>query len=147
MLAAINLSVRGLPCGPPNKSSAVRMCRLVRIAAITPITRLRPSSIPGILRLSPCFRYWKSATLSQEWRSDMACYETHKYLGMAAGMGYSAFQAKEQTPLNLIAEMTGGTLGGRIGGTLPDKLEPAISSWHRSIAHSGTTAAAVTTTA
>jgi hypothetical protein len=38
MLASINLSVRGLPCGPPNKSSAVRMCRLARIAAMIPIT-------------------------------------------------------------------------------------------------------------
>jgi len=42
--AAINWSVRGLPCRPPNRSSAVRMCRLVRIAAIMAITRLRPSS-------------------------------------------------------------------------------------------------------
>ena len=42
--AAINWSVRGLPCGPPKRSSAVRMCRLARIAAIMPITRLRPSS-------------------------------------------------------------------------------------------------------
>jgi hypothetical protein len=32
MLAAINLSVRGLPCGPPNRSSAVCMWRLARIA-------------------------------------------------------------------------------------------------------------------
>jgi hypothetical protein len=66
---------------------------------------------------------------------------------MAAGMGYSAYNAKEQTGLNLFAEMVGGTLGGRIGGTLPDKLEPATSSWHRSIAHSGTTAATVAITA
>src|SRR5882724_1267692 len=57
MLAAINLSVRGLPCGPPNRSSAVCMCRLARIEAITPMTRLRPSSIKSILRLSPLFRY------------------------------------------------------------------------------------------
>jgi len=42
--AAINWSVRGLPCGPPKRSSAVCMCRLARIAAIMPITRLRPSS-------------------------------------------------------------------------------------------------------
>src|SRR5580692_12675949 len=28
MLAAINLSLRGLPCGPPKRSSAVCMCRL-----------------------------------------------------------------------------------------------------------------------
>src|SRR5580658_10259423 len=45
MLAAISLSVRGLPCGPPNKSSAVCMCRLARIAAMIPMTRLRPSSM------------------------------------------------------------------------------------------------------
>src|SRR3984957_1354879 len=43
--AAINLSERGLPCGPPNRSSAVCMCRLAKIAAIIPITRLRLSSI------------------------------------------------------------------------------------------------------
>ena len=39
--------LRGLPCGPPNKSSAVCMWRLARIAAMIPITRLRPSSIEG----------------------------------------------------------------------------------------------------
>ena len=44
-LATINLSVRGLPCGPPKRSSAVCMCRLARIAAMILITRLRPSSI------------------------------------------------------------------------------------------------------
>jgi hypothetical protein len=43
--AAINLSVRGLPCGVPNRSSAVSMCKLARIAAMIPITRFRPSSI------------------------------------------------------------------------------------------------------
>src|ERR1700693_799622 len=44
MLAEISLSERGLPCGPPNKSSAVCMCRLARIAAMMPSTRcgLRP---------------------------------------------------------------------------------------------------------
>ncbi len=42
MLAAISLSVRGLPCGQPNKSSAVSMCRLVRNAAINPITGCGP---------------------------------------------------------------------------------------------------------
>ncbi|MFY9560305.1 MAG: hypothetical protein WAQ52_08745 [Terriglobales bacterium] len=42
--AAINLSVSGLPVGAPNKSPAVRMCMAVRIAAMMPMTRLRPSS-------------------------------------------------------------------------------------------------------
>jgi len=45
MLASMSLSVRGLPCGVPNRSSAVCMCRLARIAAMIPITRFRPSSI------------------------------------------------------------------------------------------------------
>jgi hypothetical protein len=55
-LAAISLSVRGLPCGPPNRSSAVRMCRLARIAAITPMTRLRPSSTLRSVSCSPYIR-------------------------------------------------------------------------------------------
>ena len=46
-LAEINLSERGLPIGPPNKSSAVCMCRLARIAVIIPSTLFRPSSMPG----------------------------------------------------------------------------------------------------
>lgn len=33
--AAMSLAVRGLPCGPPKRSSAVRMCRLVKIIAMT----------------------------------------------------------------------------------------------------------------
>lgn len=35
----------GLPLGLPNKSPAVLMCIVVRIAAMIPSTRLRPSSI------------------------------------------------------------------------------------------------------
>jgi hypothetical protein len=72
---------------------------------------------------------------------------THKYVGAAAGMGYAAFEAKGQTPLNLFIEMSGGTLAGYFAAQLPDKFEPALSSWHRSFAHSGTTAAALTTAA
>jgi len=45
MLAAMTRSVRGLPCGVPNRSSAVRICIAVRIAAMIPITRFRPSSM------------------------------------------------------------------------------------------------------
>jgi hypothetical protein len=47
-LAAISLSVLGLPCGPPNRSSAVGMCSEVRIAAMMPITRFRPSSTTAV---------------------------------------------------------------------------------------------------
>lgn len=73
----------------------------------------------------------------------MPGYETHKAVGSAVGMMYSAYEAKDQTPLNLIAEVIGGTLGGKAGGVLPDVIEPAISSWHRSTAHSATAAGAV----
>jgi hypothetical protein len=41
MDADISLSVLGLPCGPPNRSSALSMRMLVRITAMMPITRLR----------------------------------------------------------------------------------------------------------
>jgi hypothetical protein len=69
--------------------------------------------------------------------------ETHTYVGIAAGIGHAAFQAKEQKPLNLLIEAAGGALGGWCGGQLPDVFEPATSSWHRSLAHSGTTGTAI----
>jgi hypothetical protein len=65
--------------------------------------------------------------------------KTHKYVGIAAGAGYAAFQAKEQTPLNLLVEAAGGAFGGWPGAMLPDVFEPGTSSWHRGFAHSCTT--------
>src|ERR1017187_1619724 len=70
MLAVINLSVRGLPCGPPNRSSAVCICRLARIAAMIPMTRLRPSSTSLSLSLSPCIRLCWSAMFLVESRDN-----------------------------------------------------------------------------
>jgi len=67
----------------------------------------------------------------------MPCGETHRCVGLASGVGYAAFQAKEQSSLGLAAEVAGGALGGYWGGKLPDVFEPAIHSWHRSLAHSG----------
>ena len=64
--------------------------------------------------------------------------ETHSYVGATAGAGYAAFQAKGQAPLNFLAEVAGGAVGGWYGGLLPDLIEPGASSWHRSFAHSGT---------
>jgi len=37
-------------------------------------------------------------------------------------------------------------LGGVYGGRLPDVLEPATSSWHRSLAHSGAAGGAIVAT-
>src|SRR5258708_140013 len=66
----------------------------------------------------------------------MADGKTHKAIGMTSGAIFAAYKAKNQTPENFIIEAIGGALGGYAGGILPDYLEPAISSWHRDIAHS-----------
>jgi len=47
-----------------------------------------------------------------------------------------SLSAKEQRVPNWWTEVAGGALGGYVGGLLPDVLEPAISSWHRDVAHS-----------
>ena len=64
--------------------------------------------------------------------------KTHKLVGAGTGAVYAAYRAKEQTVPNWWAEVGGGALGGYMGGLLPDVLEPAISPWHRDIAHSCT---------
>ena len=71
--------------------------------------------------------------------------KTHAYVGLTAGMGYSAFQAKGQSSLGLVFEIAGGALGGYWGGQLPDVFEPAVHSWHRGLAHSGATGIAIVT--
>jgi hypothetical protein len=68
---------------------------------------------------------------------------THAYVGMTAGIGYAAFQAKGRSSFNLLAEAAGGALGGWYGGQLPDVFEPALSSWHRGFAHSGAAGTAI----
>jgi hypothetical protein len=77
-------------------------------------------------------------------RGNMPNRETHASVGLVSGMGYAAFEAKGQPTLNVVAEMAGGALGGYWGGQLPDWVEPALHSWHRSIAHSGVVGATVT---
>src|SRR5438105_8419086 len=57
MLASMIRSVMGVPFGIPKRSSALCMCIALRIAAISPITRLRPSSTTKILRLRLLFVY------------------------------------------------------------------------------------------
>src|ERR1700731_2306105 len=71
--------------------------------------------------------------------------KTHAQVGMTAGIGYAAFQAKGQSSLSLFAEAAGGALGGWYGGQLPDVFEPSVSSWHRSFAHSGAAGTAIVT--
>jgi hypothetical protein len=65
--------------------------------------------------------------------------KTHKYVGVTAGLGLAAYQAKGQKGLDFWMEVFGGAVGGWPGAKLPDIFEPAISSYHRGVAHSITT--------
>ena len=62
--------------------------------------------------------------------------KTHKYVAITAGVGFAAYQAKEQAGLNFLLEVLGAGLGAWSTGNLPDIFEPVMSSWHRSTCHS-----------
>lgn len=64
--------------------------------------------------------------------------KTHRVVGAVVGAGSTvAYRYAEQKSLRL-GEFIGGGLGGVLGASLPDILEPATSSWHRGPAHSAT---------
>src|SRR5260370_38458797 len=60
--------------------------------------------------------------------------------GRPWAIGTRAHPAGNEPPHQRVVEAVGGGVGGLVGSLLPDLLEPAISSWHRSVAHSWTTA-------
>ena len=62
--------------------------------------------------------------------------KAHRNVGAASGALIAGYRARAQRPPELLLETAGGALGGLLGGSLPDVLEPVISSWHRDIAHS-----------
>ena len=64
---------------------------------------------------------------------------THQLVGTATGTLCAAYRATNQNPRNQLLETAGGAVGGYLGSTFADYLEPAISSWHRGPAHSGGT--------
>jgi membrane-bound metal-dependent hydrolase YbcI (DUF457 family) len=64
----------------------------------------------------------------------MAGRRTHVVVGMTAGALTAAYSSQGRT--SQLPETVGGLFGGALGGLAPDHLEPAISSWHRSICHS-----------
>jgi hypothetical protein len=80
-------------------------------------------------------------------KASMSDGKTHKKIAMASGGVAALLTTNEKEPWKLVAEMLGGVLGGLVGGKLPDIIEPAVHSWHRNVAHSFTTAAAVVSTA
>ena len=67
---------------------------------------------------------------------------THKLVGAGVGAANSLYRSRAQPAAYRFAETAGGTFGGYLGGLLPDIIEPAVSSWHRSYAHSCATGAA-----
>ncbi len=61
----------------------------------------------------------------------------HRTVGTIVGGGVTLLATKELPDEGRAAAVLGGLLGGYVGGALPDVLEPAIHSWHRSACHSG----------
>jgi hypothetical protein len=60
----------------------------------------------------------------------------HQCIGAGAGGVRAGFHAKDQQGAHYWIEVIGGILGGYTTSMFPDKLEPAISSWHRGPFHS-----------
>ena len=68
---------------------------------------------------------------------------THRLVGAGTGAVVAGFRAKQQKDHHWWGEVACGALGGYVGGQLHDLLEPAISSWHRDVAHSCTAGGAI----
>lgn len=66
----------------------------------------------------------------------MSSGKVHRVAGILTGGMYAAIRARNQKPLDLALEVIGGAMGGRLGASLPDILEPAIHSHHRDFFHS-----------
>src|SRR5882724_7482334 len=64
----------------------------------------------------------------------MSDRKTHQWVGAVSGAARIAHQSWGQP--GCLMETIGGGFGGYWTSMLPDALEPAISSWHRSICHS-----------
>lgn len=75
----------------------------------------------------------------------MANRSTHTTAGTVAGLCLSGSLARREPLSALAVEATGGAVGGALGSLVPDWIEPALHSWHRSFAHSYTTASALAT--
>lgn len=70
----------------------------------------------------------------------MARRRTHIAAGMVSGAVMAAYAGRREVGPHRVIEVVGGALGGALGAVVPDLLEPAINSWHRSLAHSYITA-------
>ncbi len=75
----------------------------------------------------------------------MANGKTHRTIGTVAGVGAALYRARDLGSWPLLAEGLGGAAGGRVGGVLPDILEPATTPRHRGPMHSWLTASGLVT--
>jgi len=66
----------------------------------------------------------------------MSRKRTHIMVGVPSGAVVAYRMADGQPMLERLTETLGGGYGGLIGALFPDLVEPALHSWHRSIAHS-----------
>lgn len=73
----------------------------------------------------------------------MPSTKTHAIIGTGAGSLVAFLASQDLPPEARMAISIGGALGGRAGGRVPDALEPAIHSWHRSFFHSAAVGAGV----
>ena len=77
----------------------------------------------------------------------MSSKREHDAYGVAAGalaaVIHTALTGRNITLLDVVAAGVGGGLGGLAGSCMPDLIEPATSSWHRSTAHSAVATGAV----
>ena len=75
----------------------------------------------------------------------MANREDHDQFGAAlsALVALLRSDAEKDRPMDVVLRVTAAYFGGKIGAKVPDWLEPAVSSWHRSTAHSLTAGATI----
>ncbi len=62
--------------------------------------------------------------------------KTHKTVGVVAGAAVAVARSGGQKTWKRAVEVVGGGLGGYVGASLPDILEPAVSPHHRNVGHS-----------
>lgn len=66
----------------------------------------------------------------------MADGRTHQGVAVLAGAVAGFYSARDLDGAPAIARIVGAILAAKIGGALPDVLEPATHSWHRGTFHS-----------
>ncbi len=59
----------------------------------------------------------------------------HRRIGTLTGGAFALYQARDLPPYQVLAETVGGLLGGRLGASAPDIIDPPWCPRHRGIGH------------